>query len=60
MVIDGETVVIDGRKWARIGPWVIRRSDGFHSPWEPGTTEKDVHQAIQSAIQRALKDQELS
>jgi hypothetical protein len=49
-----------GQLEAQVGPFRVLRSDGFHSRWELGTTDRDIDTAIQAAIRRALgRDQPL-
>jgi hypothetical protein len=31
---------------AQVGPYVVKRSDGFRGPWLPGTTDDDVDVAM--------------
>jgi hypothetical protein len=34
------------RDEAQVGPYVVKRSDGFRGPWLPGTTDDDVRIAM--------------
>jgi hypothetical protein len=40
---------------AQVGPYTIRRSDGFHTPWEAGTTSVEAAAAVKSAIKRGIE-----
>lgn len=40
---------------AQVGPYLIRRSDGFHIPWTHGSTEPHIATVIKSAIQLGIQ-----
>lgn len=40
---------------AHVGPYEIRRSDGFQSPWAPGTTANEIASLVKSAIQLGIQ-----